>query len=253
MACNELAAHLSQELQQHTAEQADEEEGANAIPLRQTSTVKPLKRISVSTPTSRRGSVHHYDAISAATCTQPPRSLATSQSAGTLSFAPSTVSFAAPHVLGSVNELEQTSEIKPQERRSRGVSRNESSRMGGLSCSSSQGSFAGGQLPILLPGKLQWVRDQHVKLETASKLSDSVELGSLNIARLPSELYFGKYEERIGKFSVAEVVRSQEALGPLAQDGFYSHANQAQRIGKERRAHWSAVSFDRIGSHFAPP
>lgn len=220
-----VALNLCSELQQHleallhpTATGAE----ASAEDLTSTSAIPPQAdetpaRGRVATPPSRttNKSLHHV---------------------------PSSVSFQMEPI-GLRDELEQTSEIRRSD-----------SRLAGLSHSSSMTSFAGGELPILLPGKLQWVRDKHMQLDTMSKLKTSQSLRTLGIESLPSEMFFGKYDqEGIDTSSRRGIMASNEYLGPLAEDAFYSRATQKQRIRKEARdrSGWSLQSFDRIGSHYA--
>ena len=148
----------------------------------------------------------------------------------------STVSFQAEPTSFPA-ELE-TSEIRQQS----------SVAVGGLARSSSMTSFAGGQLPILLPGKLQWVRNKHVQLDTLSKLKSTQSLGSLGVHTLPSEMFFGRYDEDLDYTSRRSILRAQERLGPLADDDFYSYATPKKRLVKERKGSWSQHSFDRMAA-----
>ena len=246
-------------------------------PIKHPSFVEDMENLAAASGMSTRSVrvgepyVHHFDGIPSATMPYPPRyTLASSQSAGELlSNRPGNRSTPKPphrlNPLGSVDELdlEQTSEIRPQDRRRlrrRDLDqKRDRTRSSVLSMSSSVGSFAGGELPIVLPGKMQWVRGQHIKNDTAAKMNGSATqndhevldptLGA--ISQLPSELYFGKYQEHLGESSVADIVKAEENLGPLASDGYYSHTTMKARIGKERRQErtWSLQSFDRIDRH----
>lgn len=162
----------------------------------------------------------------------------------------SAVSFQAEPAAPWPPELEQTSEIRRSYSKSSrpldGLSR--SSSMTGLSRNT---SFAGGQLPIMLPGKLQWVRDKHLQMNTLSKLKGpSTGLSSLGVNSLPSEMFFGHYDEGLNYSSRASIMRSTARLGPLAEDSFFARANPQQRVAREKKGNWSLYSFDRMAEHF---
>ena len=163
-----------------------------------------------------------------------------------------------PLGLGDGGELEeQTSEVPrdhptPRDTPRGGLSRTSDRGSSLIQCSARSVYIPGAELPILLPGKLQWVRDKHIQLETAAKLEkgETIEtaIGSVRIASLPSELFFGKYHNTnedtgaAGRHSHASAGRlARKMLGPLAEDGFYSRSTIAQREEKEKHGYrnWS--------------
>ena len=120
-------------------------------------------------------------------------------------------------------------------------------------------SFAGGQVPILLPGKLQWVRNKHIQLETVKKLrkSSSVALSSHGISILPSERFFGKYEEHVldiptSKASIRSMLDPND-IPPAAVDGLYSYTTVKARERHEARARvdYHVLNFDRLYHSFS--
>ena len=171
------------------------------------------------------------------------------------------------------DDIEQTSEISPNPSPSRSPSlsgphspSNRSSRTSlNLSRRSSTSSLSrsysvpdikqhasvhGAPLPLLLPGKMQWIRSKHIEMDTGYKLAleSTNSLSCMGINNLPSELFFGKYHVDLKQRNRAGVGRQQiKALGEIGMDSYYSHSTMVQRISKAAKgSKWSYQSFDRI-------
>jgi hypothetical protein len=100
-------------------------------------------------------------------------------------------------------------------------------------------------LPIMLPGKLQWVRDTYRR----KGLPPSKSLQNLNVRNLHSELFFGKYtEDTLDSHAPGfQGVRT----GLLGQDGIQSFYTPERLAGLENKQKtWgNSMSFDRIAKY----
>lgn len=166
--------------------------------------------------------------------------------------------------------FDQTSEVyrtnKPRPRRqAAGQDISSSSIGGGLTASmsspgllnsSSVYAYRNAKLPLVLPGKMHWVRDTHRRLgalgEGAAELARSQSLQTLGMPSLPSELFFGEYgKQKVDVISQAYGA-DREGKGAMPElDSYYSHWTEKRRVEAENRhKNWGKrYSFDRISQN----
>jgi hypothetical protein len=131
---------------------------------------------------------------------------------------------------------------------------------------------SGQLLPIVLPGKLQWVRDTHRRLGIPKSRSLSV----LGVRAMPSEAFFGPYDdagpiedlshdhsrkrsepapshedslvsvERVTSKSTSRGTRLAPIVG---DDGIAASRPRSKIRADEKRKQWSVQSFDRVKFH----
>ena len=127
----------------------------------------------------------------------------------------------------------------------------------------STSSLLGQRLPIVLPGKLQWVRDTHRRLG----IPKTTSLGALGIRAMPSEIFFGPYDggdprntkagqelikdDPLGVVNVTNRATSRgQRLAPIiGDDGVASSRMERNIRAAEKRKEWNIQSFDRVRFH----
>lgn len=138
----------------------------------------------------------------------------------------------------------------------------------GLIGSTGQGSETelrpGALLPIVLPGKLQWVRDTHRRLG----IPKTASLGAIGVRAMPSEAFFGPYGQDPSFDRAGEAAPSQEdsvvsvsrvtskttnrgtRMAPIiGDDGVAASWPRAKILAAEKRKQWNVQSFDRVKFH----
>ena len=114
--------------------------------------------------------------------------------------------------------------------------------------------YPGASLPIVLPGKLQWVRDTHRRLG----IPNTTSLGALGIHSLPSEAFFGPYQggdpRNDDQPGPTEYYSQQhyygKKLAPIyGDDGVASRRSRKSIHAEEKRKEWNVQSFDRKKFH----
>ena len=188
----------------------------------------------------------------------------TSQSAPQLPLAPQTseVTFALPAVeaLTPEQELLHQQQFPSGDLTTSAIDSEHGQSYHGLNRSSSAISvgytsiYPGASLPIVLPGKLQWVRDTHRRLG----IPNTTSLGALGIHSLASEAFFGPYpggDPRNDDQPGPTAFYSQQhnygkKLAPIyGDDGIASRRSHKSIRAEEKRKEWNVQSFDRKKFH----
>lgn len=122
----------------------------------------------------------------------------------------------------------------------------------GLLNSSSIYHYKDAKIPIVLPGKMHWVRDTHRRIGLPNAVVNQTSLEKMGLPSLPSELFFGSYDNQHVQVQSQAYGSDREGKGAMPTfDSHYAHWTEKRRVEAENRHlnHAKRFSFDRISQN----